>query len=105
MARHGPDLTLRHNLAVNVQLQWAVRFVKFAHPLFGELDSDDVFARARRGRRNELLRRYAEEIVSVVELAVFNEQSVPAETRPLREDHALRFFRHLNLRENLVRYA
>jgi len=44
--------------------------VVVAHPLLGEVDPDDVGSRGRRVRDEPLLRRDAEEVVDVRELAV-----------------------------------
>jgi hypothetical protein len=89
VAGHGAQLAVGHDLVVDVELERPVGLVVLAHALLGELHPHDVAARAGRRGREAGLGRDAEEVVGVGQGAVLDEQRVPAEPRPVGEDHPL----------------
>src|SRR5882757_9718652 len=97
MPSHRANLTLGYNRVVYMQFERTIRLVVLAHPLFSELDADDVLAGRGCVGGDTLFRRNAEEVVTVGDLAVFHIQRVTAEARAIGKDDATRVFRHINL--------
>src|SRR5262249_4784660 len=104
LARLRPHRALSDELIVDVELRGAQRLAVLARLLPDELDSDGVLAGFQLAFRDEvLLGPDAEEVVDVVELAVFDKQDVPAEARAPGENDAGRagIVEH-DVREDLV---
>src|SRR5215471_19135685 len=94
-----PEVAARDRFVVDVQRHLAERLEVLADRLLRELDADDVLAALRRGTRETLLGRNAEEVVDEAQLAVLDEQRIAAEARALCDDYALRLLRELDLGE------
>jgi len=59
MSGHGANICFGNNLVINVEFQWAMRFVVLAHSCLGEFDSNNVLARGGRSGADSL-RRFLE---------------------------------------------
>ena len=85
----GSHRAFGHNLFADIQFRGAQRLAVLACALSDELHAERQLTRLQFRRDERLLGFDAEEVVDVVELAVFDEQRVAAEARAVREDHTL----------------